>query len=207
MCPICDGASTFIKICFRKSNIVKSKTGKKTILIIVVLAVIVIMANLFGPAALNKIKKDDVMTSSELEKAIDIAQLSTAEFVYNGIAEKYKDKKPEEVECYITYNAHVKVGIDMEDVEFLIDEVNRTVTPILPEININNAVVDESSFSYILENPDISLKDVITLCKEDVMKNAAESEVLYETAEENLKAVIEGLLKPILDNENYEIVW
>lgn len=185
----------------------KSKTGKKTILIIVVLAVIVIMANLFGPAALNKIKKDDVMTSSELEKAIDIAQLSTAEFVYNGIAEKYKDKKPEEVECYITYNAHVKVGIDMEDVEFLIDEVNRTVTPILPEININNAVVDESSFSYIPENPDISLKDVITLCKEDVMKNAAESEVLYETAEENLKAVIEGLLKPILDNENYEIVW
>lgn len=179
----------------------------KSILIIVILAILVITANLFGPAALNKIRKGDVMTSSELIKAIDIAQLSTAEFVYNGITEKYKDKKPDEVECYIAYDAHVKVGIDMEDVRFTIDNVNKTITPVLPEISISNAVVDEGSFSYIPEDPDISLKDVITLCKKDAAENAAESEVLYETAEDNLKAAIEGLLTPILENEDYKIVW
>lgn len=182
-------------------------SGKKPLIIIVIMIIAVVVFNLFGPAALNKIRKDDVMTSSELEKAINIAQLSTAEFVYNGIAEKYKEKKPDEIECYIAYNAHVKVGIDMEDVKFTIDDVNKTVTPILPEINISNTVVDNGSFSYIPEDPDISLKDVITLCKKDAAENAAESEELYETAEDNLKAVIEGLLTPILDNEGYEIVW
>ena len=40
----------------------------------------------------------DVVTSSRLEKAINIDNLSTAEFIYNGIAEKRKEKKPEKVD-------------------------------------------------------------------------------------------------------------
>lgn len=181
--------------------------NRKLILAAALVLAVLVVGSLFGPNVMNKIGKENVITSSQLEKAIDISQLSTAEFVYNGIAEKYDDDKPEKVECYIAYHADVKVGIQMEDVEFEIDEENKTVTPILPEISVNIAVLDENEISYIPKNPDIPLKEIIVLCKEDAVREANDSKKLYQTAEENLKAVIEALVSPILEHAGYTIKW
>ena len=181
--------------------------NRKLILAAALVLAVLVVGSLFGPNVMNKIGKENVITSSQLEKAIDISQLSTAEFVYNGIAEKYDDDKPEKVECYIAYHADVKVGIQMEDVEFEIDEENKTVTPILPEISVNIAALDENEISYIPKNPDIPLKEIIVLCKEDVVREANDSKKLYQTAEENLKAVIEALVSPILEHAGYTIKW
>lgn len=180
---------------------------KKVIVIIVVVAIVAISFNLFDPTVINKIGKDNVITASRLEEAINIEQLSTAEFVYNGVAEKHDDEQPEEVECYIAYNANVKVGIQMDEVSFNINEEQKTVAPVLPEIEVNIATLDEESISYIPKDPDLSLKEIITLCKEDAMSEANNSEKLYRTAEENLQSVIEALLSPILESEGYSIVW
>lgn len=95
---------------------------KKIFSVVIIVVIVLVVGSIFGPTVINKIGKDNVITSAQLEKAVDISQLSTAEFVYNGVAEKYDDDKPEEVECYIAYNANVKVGIQMEDVKFDIDE-------------------------------------------------------------------------------------
>ena len=181
--------------------------NRKLILAAALVLAVLVVGSLFGPNVMNKIGKENVITSSQLEKAIDISQLSTAEFVYNGIAEKYDDDKPEKVECYIAYHADVKVGIQMEDVEFEIDEENKTVTPILPEISVNIAALDENEISYIPKNPDIPLKEIIVLCKEDAVREANDSKKLYQTAEENLKAVIEALVSPILEHAGYTIQW
>lgn len=181
--------------------------NRKLILAAALVLAVLVVGSLFGPNVMNKIGKENVITSSQLEKAIDISQLSTAEFVYNGIAEKYDDDKPEKVECYIAYHADVKVGIQMEDVEFEIDEENKTVTPILPEILVNIAALDENEISYIPKNPDIPLKEIIVLCKEDAVREANDSKKLYQTAEENLKAVIEALVSPILEHAGYTIKW
>lgn len=169
----------------------------------------IISAVLFGAGGMTGCSDDGykIITSAKLEKAIDISQLSTAEFVYNGVAEKYDDDNPEEVECYIAYNANVKVGIDMKDVKFNIDEEKKTITPVLPKIEVNIATLDENEISYIPKNPDISLKEIMLLCKEDAMNEANNSEKLYQTAEDNLKAVIVALLSPILENAGYSIVW
>ena len=181
--------------------------NRKLILAAALVLAVLVVGSLFGPNVMNKIGKENVITSSQLEKAIDISQLSTAEFVYNGIAEKYDDDKPEKVECYIAYHADVKVGIQMEDVEFEIDEENKTVTPILPEISVNIAALDENEISYIPKNPDIPLKEIIVLCKEDAVREDNDSKKLYQTAEENLKAVIEALVSPILEHAGYTIKW
>ena len=181
--------------------------NRKLILAAALVLAVLVVGSLFGPNVMNKIGKENVCTSSQLEKAIDISQLSTAEFVYNGIAEKYDDDKPEKVECYIAYHADVKVGIQMEDVEFEIDEANKTVTPILPEISVNIAALDENEISYIPKNPDIPLKEIIVLCKEDAVREANDSKKLYQTAEENLKAVIEALVSPILEHAGYTMKW
>lgn len=180
---------------------------KKKVILMIIVAIALVALGFWGSAEMNKKEKTEILTSSQLAKAIDISQLSTAEFVYNGVAEKYSDENPEEAECYISYNANVKVGIQMEEVEFRIDEKEKTVTPILPEITVNIATLDEEAISYIPKDPDLTLKEVITLCKEDAMNEANSSEKLYQTAEENLRAVIEALLSPVLDNAGYSILW
>lgn len=180
---------------------------KKIILALAVIAIVLAAGGIFAPKLLSRLDKDQVLTSSQLEKAIDIDQLSTAEFVYNGVAEKKDANDAEKVQCYIAYHANVKVGIQMEDVTFTIDEETKNVHPILPEITVTIASLDEDAISYIPKNPDITLKEVITLCKEDAVREASESEKLYQTAEENLRAVIEALLSPILNSRGYTIAW
>lgn len=180
---------------------------KKKVNLMIIVAIALVAFGFWGSTVMNRPEKAQIITSSQLTKAINISQLSTAEFVYNGVAEKYSADKPEEVECYIAYNANVKVGIRMEDVRFEIDEEQKTVTPILPKITVNIATLDEEAISYIPKNPDITLKEIIALCKEDAMNEANNSEKLYQIAEENLRAVIEALLSPILDNAGYSIVW
>ena len=186
----------------------KEKNVKKKIISVVIVCILILAALcVIGLQLIGKSRGTRVITSSQLESAIQISQLSTAEFIYNGIAEKYKDNNSGKVECYISYNANVKVGIEMEDVKFYIDEEAKTVTPVLPEVTVNIAALDEKSIGYIPKNPDIALKEVIAICKEDAMNEANQSQSLYEAAEENLRAVIEVLLSPILENAGYSLKW
>lgn len=190
----------------------KSMEGikKKVILIVLIVAIIVIAViagGWFGPKVLNRIGRENVITSSRLEKAINLSELSTAEFIYNGIAEKYNDEQNEKVQCYIAYNATVKVGIKMEDVKFEINNDTKKIKPILPEIAINIADVEPSSIQFIPKNPDIELKEVLEICKEDAENEANKSDELYEIAEKNLQSVIEALLSPILRDSEYVFEW
>lgn len=173
------------------------------------ISVISLSVLLCGAGNLERIsaKEKNTVTESILQDAIDIDKISSAEFVYNGIAERYDEEKPEEVDCYISYEANVKVGIEMKDVEFKIDEDKKIITPILPSISINIVTLEEDGISYIPKNPDISLKEVIELCKKDAMNEANKSQKLREVAEENLKSTIEALLMPILDNTGYSLQW
>ena len=69
---------------------IKRKIKRKIIGGVLVTAIVVgVVAGLFVPGAISKIRKEDVITSSQLEKVININELSTAEFIYNGIADKY----------------------------------------------------------------------------------------------------------------------
>lgn len=180
---------------------------KKKLILLVLVVVIAAGAGLVLPNKISKIGKENTLRPHSLKRRQISVSYSTAEFVYNGVAEKKNENSPEDVDCYIAYDANVKVGINMEDVKFKIDEEKKTVTPILPEIEINIATLDENSISYIPKNPDLSLKEVITLCKEDAINEANTSDKLYETAEENLQSVIEALLAPILEHEGYSIQW
>ena len=95
---------------------------KKIIGSVLVLGIVAVAAGLFVPNAVQKITKKSVITSSQLEKAVDISELSTAEFIYNGIADKYSDGNLEETECHIAYASTVKVGIALDQITFTIDE-------------------------------------------------------------------------------------
>lgn len=187
----------------------KKKLKKKVLLVTpillgVSLVLLLIIVRVFG--FFDK-GEEKIITSSTLTEIIDISELSTAQFTYNGIAEIYKDEKQEKVKCYIRYDAKVKAGINMKEVKFEIDNENKTVKPILPEIKITAKLVDDQSLSFIPANTKVEMKDVLVACKKDAEQEAKESQELLVSSEKNLKSIIEALLYPILDSNGYSIIW
>lgn len=156
--------------------------------------------------SLGGCSKETIITESTLEKAVEVSDLSVAEYNYNGIYEHKKDDS-DKVDYRIKYKAFVKVGINMADIQFAIDEDNKTVTPTLPKLSINDVIIDADTLSYMPENPDVEVKDAIKYCKQDAKSGAEEDKNLNEVAEENLKSVVEALIKPLLDSAGYTIKW
>lgn len=151
--------------------------------------------------------RETSVTVSTLKDAVNISELSTAQFTYNGIAEVYKDKSKKKVACYISYKAKVRAGIDMSKVEFEINEENKTVKPILPEITVVPDINDEASLSFIPDDANIELKEALEVCEDDAKEEALKSEKLMESAQENLHSIIEALLYPILNDNGYTLIW
>ena len=147
-----------------------------------------------------------VITESALEKAVEVSDLSVAEYNYNGIYEHQK-KDSDKIDYRIKYNAVVKAGINMGDITFTIDEEKKTVTPVLPELTVNDVIVDTKSLGYMPEDADVEVNEAIKYCKQDVQSEAETSEELKEVAEENLQSVVKALIKPLLDSAGYTLKW
>lgn len=168
---------------------------------------VVLTAGLFRFVVLNSSKNINIITSSTLTKAIDIADLSTAEFKYRGIANIYTDESRANVRCRICYNAVVKAGINMKDVKFDVDPENKMVTATLPDIGIKVNIIDEQSMAVLPSNTDVGIVDMLKYSKEDAENEATSSGELISVARENLEATIKALLLPILKPQGYTLVF
>lgn len=183
------------------------KKGKVIITIISVLVIAALaVAAWFFLINPNK-NKATVITESQLKEAVAIDQLSTAEFEYNGIAEVYKEKKTEKIDYRVKYNSTVKVGVNFSEINFEINNENKTIKPILPEIKIQNVTVKTEGMSFIPDNAKGDINKVRSVCEKDAKKEAENSKELFEIAKENLKSTVEALLKPLIKNDGYTIIW
>ncbi len=80
--------------------------GKRSKIIIVILAVLVIATSvIILPKLLGKEEqKAEIVTRSTLEEIIDIEEFSMFQAVYNGVVEIYNKKNPEKIDYYVSYN-------------------------------------------------------------------------------------------------------
>lgn len=148
-----------------------------------------------------------IQTASSLTDAINISELSTAEFKYRGIADIYTDESSTQIRCRVCYNAIVKAGIDMQKVQFAVDQEHKTYTATLPEIDLKVTIIDEKSMALLPSDADVELGVMLQACKADAENEARNSTDLISTAQENLKKSIEGLLFPILKAEGFSLKW
>lgn len=208
-------------------NVLKSLekiTGTKWQLIAVV-AIIAIAVIAIGSAAFffaNQGRRS-YLPASSLTKVVEIGKLAAAEIPYEGIAEKRDPEDSDKVLYRIRYKSTITASIDMSKIDFAVDQEKGIVTPILPEIEISNPVIDtkaqskddngeeneatEDSISYLPESPNADLKEVISICKQDAKRDAGNDELLINTAKRNLETTIEALTKPLLDKSGYTIEW
>lgn len=173
--------------------------------------VVVVVAVFFGistcQASHDKASQDKTtcFTSSQLSKIVNISKLSTATYRHSGIADKYNDKG--EVEYHVYYESTVDASYDMGAIDFEIDNDAKTIKPILPEPTIGDPNIDTSSIDYLPKDPNASIRDVETICKEDARAEAKSAGGILYTAHENMKRIIDALLKPIVSEDGYEIIW
>ena len=178
------------------------------ILVIVIVSLIFVGTKVFG----KQDNKPEIITISTLEKIINVSELSTYQAVYNGIAEVKNEKKTEQIDYYVSYEAKVNAGFDFDNVKILMDEKAKIVTVNIPEIVINDVNVDMSSLDFIFENDKVNVssvsKQAYSACIADVTNESKQKTAIFELAEQNAKKVINALINPFIKQlgTDYELV-
>lgn len=169
-------------------------------------AVIIIVAIIIGvPVIQSKLNKTTYLTASQLTEIVNASKLSTAEYRYNGIADKCNDKG--EAEYHVYYESTISASYDMSAITFDIDEEAKTITPHLPEPEIGDPSIDTTTLDYLPENPKANLKDVISICKADVLAEVTSAGGILYTANQNMRRTMDALLVPVTEKTGYSITW
>lgn len=100
----------------------------------------------------SAVSPPEVITVSTLEKIINVKELSTFTAVYNGIASVGDTENDKQPDYYVSYEARVKAGIVMDDVQIAVDNNNKVITVTLPNVEITEINVDISSLDFIFYN-------------------------------------------------------
>lgn len=194
----------------KEQKILSPKSIKLCISAVCVIAVIII--GIVIVSSFGKKEEPEIVTTSTLKKIINVSDLSTFEAVYNGVAKVNNEKKPEEIDYYVSYEAKVKAGIDFEKIEIEVDNERKKISIALPEIKINEVNVEMETLDYIFVNQKANNSTVSAQaykkCIEDVEMESSSEQAIYDLAEQNAKNTIEGLIKPFVEqlDEEYDLV-
>ena len=157
------------------------------------------------PAEHNANKTPVSVNKTSLRNAVSIGKLIDATVPYEGLAVKTNDKG-EEI-CHIYYETSIFAYVNTNEIDFVIDEENKTVTPSLPDQQIEVDIPSAGSISYFEENPGVELDEALSLCEADAKADAADNQTLITCGQASLRKTIDALISPILDGNGYRISW
>lgn len=191
-------------------DIFKKKTSMLLIGAISAAIVLVIIGTFLFSGMTQKKKTKEIITKSTLEKIINVSELSTFEAVYNGIAQVMSKEEPTQTDYYVSYEAKVKAGIDLEKVDVSVDNKTKKISVTLPEVQITDRNVNITSLDYIFENNSANTETVsqeaYKACIEDVTNESTNETAIYELAKQNAKNIVEALINPFVEQLDSEYV-
>lgn len=143
-----------------------------------------------------------VLTVSALEEIVNVSDLNTYTAVYNGIAKVANEKNPEETDYYVSYRARVKAGLDFSGIQYELDAEGKTVKVLMPELQINEVLVDIESMDFIFYNKARDKSSVseeaYKACVADAETESADETAILELAQENAENIVTALAAPIV---------
>lgn len=150
----------------------------------------------------------EVITVSTLEKIINVSELSTFTAIYNGIAEVKNDKKPDEIDYYVAYEARVDAGIDFEKISISLDNESKKIIVDIPDVYITDINVDIASLDFIFQNNKSNVSTVtqeaFKACEDDVRYESEQQTAIYDLAKQNAINVLTALIRPIIEQLDSE---
>jgi len=187
------------------------EVGKKITIIIKIIYLIIFISLVLLIINKFNVKRERLSSSHNLIKVEEIDKVNVAKITWNGIAKYYKDNSSD-VDTYIKYEAEVIATMDMENFNknITIDENKKTIEIVLPEIKLRPNVLFKDggkSFSFIPQDTDIEMRTLVDVCEKDVIEKISKKEDMLKVARDNAKTTIEGLLFPLIDLNEYQILW
>lgn len=184
----------------------------KKIITIIAVVVLIAIAGIF--VFRNFIAKPgtELITVSSIQDIIDIDELSTLKYYYNGIV-NVQNEKSEDL-YYVAYKGYVTAGINISDIKISIDEANKHITIEVPEAKINGRDLrtdDPEYLDYIFLKKSANNNDAINDAHERALKDLEEktkdNKEILEIAHDNAKEVISGLMEPWLSLADSEFTY
>lgn len=163
-------------------------------------------------AAQHKDEPPEIITVSTLEKILNVKDLSTFTAVYNGIASVKRDERAEQPDYYVSYEARVKAGIEMDRIEIAVDNDGKTVTVTLPDVDITEVNVDIASLDFIFYNSKADSSSVTQeaykACEDDVKAEVQAQTAILDLAKQNAVNIIRALTSPIIEqlDADYQLI-
>ena len=193
-------------------NGLKMKT-KLVLLALVMILLIILVVYLKMVVFNNKEGQVTTISKSSLEKVLEINELSTVEYTYNAIANVYdeKDKKGEKIKYYVAYEGFVSAGIDFKKIEIQVNEAEKVVTVVLPEIEVHSTTVEMGSLDCIFVkekyNTEEVSKEAYAASKADLEKRIGEDHELLDLAKKNAIESVKALFAPWIEqvDEEYRV--
>ena len=192
----------------------KQLSKKMQLIILVIAAVLVVGIAVFAITQLSSSKETEpeVITVSTLERIINVSELSTFTAVYNGIAEVMNEKKPEDIDYYVSYEARVDAGIDFEKIGITVDSEAKVIQVTVPEVYITDINVDIASLDFIFINDKANTSTVtqaaFKACENDVKNESEQQDAIFDLAKQNAINILTALVKPIVEqmDAEYELI-
>ncbi len=189
------------------------KHRRRFVWIIVVLLIIaiaaVMLSYLWKDKSSRKGSQPHIVTESQLKEIINVSELSAFTAVYNGVAQVMNEEKPEKTDYYVSYEARVDVGIDFGKIGIDKDDEEKIIRLTIPEVDITDVVVDIASLDYIFLNDKANAvsvsQEAYKACEEDVKKESAGQEAIFELAEQNAENIVTALVRPVVEPLGYTI--
>ena len=192
----------------------KQLPKKMQLIILVVAAVLVVGIAVLAITGLSSSQESEpeVITVSTLERIINVSELSTFTAVYNGIAEVMNEKKPEDIDYYVSYEARVDAGIDFEKIGITVDNEAKVIQVTVPEVYITDINVDIASLDFIFINDKANTSTVtqaaFKACEDDVKNESEQQDAIFDLAKQNAINILTALVKPIVEqlDAEYELI-
>ena len=161
----------------------------------------------------SDIKAPEIVTISTLQKIVNISNLSTVKFVYNGSTGVSNGDK---TDYYVSYKSIVSVGVDFSKITMEKDPVENKIYVNVPSPDITDISVDIESLDFIFTNKKADKLSVLQTayekCIEDV-KNECKSEEnakMFALAKKGVEDTIRALADPIIEqfsDKKYKIIF
>ena len=150
------------------------------------------------------------VTESELKEVLTQSNLYLIDYPHNGYVEVPDSKG--NTKYYVAYKGSVKAGIDASEIEYSIDDTNSIISIKLPQVTIDEPIVDAGSMDYIFINQKYNTEDVAQEAYKyaiaDLKNQIANDEQLIEVARESAKTTEKALVEPWINqysDKQYEI--
>lgn len=188
-----------------KINVEGNKKSRKLKTIIFVLLLVVVIF-----LGYDKIKPKNnqvtISSKSELVKELEISELNSARYYYNGIAKKENNNG--KAEYYVSYEGTVTVGIDFKDIIYEEDPVNKKIIVKIPDLKITSVNVEATSLDFIKLNTKLKDENIhneaYNLASKHLENTIETDKDFYKKAKKNAEKTIRGLIEPLIkakDNE------